>query len=73
MATVNPAGLYQLFILLLAFAWLALDLVALRRMGQRLLTQQARLIWVAVILLIPFLGALAFLIMRPGPPGDNLS
>lgn len=60
-----------LFNLLLLAGWLVFAIFALFQLRHLELTETARAIWAALILLIPIGGAVAFLIIRPGkrPPG----
>lgn len=58
--------LAQIFNLALFVAWVALAIVALRRLRRAGLSQGLTLGWAALILLVPILGAAAFLIVRPG-------
>lgn len=55
-------------ILPLAFllAWSILSLLALRELRGRPLPEDARAIWAVLIVVVPFLGALAFFVVRPG-------
>ncbi len=53
----------NLFLLLLLFVVpLLLDLIALLHLRQRAMQDVARVLWVAVILLVPILGAIAYFI-----------
>jgi hypothetical protein len=46
--------------------WLLLSLVALLRLREQALPETAMAIWAVFIVVVPFLGALAFLIVQPG-------
>jgi len=63
----------MLFNLLLLGGWLILAIFALFRLRHLELTETARAIWAALILLVPIGGALAFWIVQPGRrfPGGN--
>jgi hypothetical protein len=59
-------------VLILA-AWLLPVLLALIRLRRCQLAPVARVLWVMVVVLVPLVGALAFLIVRPGHarPDEN--
>jgi hypothetical protein len=57
--------LVQLFNLTLLVVWVALALFALLRLRRAGLGPALTLGWAALILLVPFLGAAAFLVVRP--------
>ena len=47
------------------------DIMALRQLGRRPLSESVRVLWVIVILFVPILGAVAFWLVRPGSmPGQ---
>jgi hypothetical protein len=46
--------------------WLVLAILALIRLRRCQLDETARVLWVIIIVLVPFMGALAFFIARPG-------
>ncbi len=52
--------------LVLLLAWVALAFIALRQLRHRQLDELPRALWAALIILIPVIGACAFLIVRPG-------
>jgi hypothetical protein len=54
----------QLVNIALVSLWIVLALVALRRLRGAPVSELARAIWAALIVLVPLLGALAFLIAR---------
>jgi hypothetical protein len=54
-------------VLILA-AWLLPVILALIRLRRCQLDDVARVLWVMVVVLVPLVGALAFLIVRPGHP-----
>lgn len=58
--------LVQLFNFGLVGGWLIAAILALIVLRRQDLPETARAIWAALILLVPLLGALAFLIVRPG-------
>ena len=58
--------LVTLFNLLLLVGWLVLAVIALVQLRQRGLSETARAIWAALIVVIPIAGALAFWIVGPG-------
>ena len=60
-----PLLLTQLANLALIAAWLGLSALALRLVRRSALPPSARAIWVALIILLPLVGALACLIARP--------
>jgi hypothetical protein len=49
-------------------AWLLPMVLALIRLRRYQLDGVARLLWVSVVVLVPFVGVLAFLIAQPGRP-----
>jgi type III secretory pathway component EscS len=57
---------WQVVNIALLIGWIVLGIVALLQLRRRQLPPMIQLIWVALILLVPFFGALAFLIVRPG-------
>lgn len=61
---------FQLMNIVLLGTWLFLVVVALRRLQSTPLAEGVKLGWAALILLVPVLGALAFLSTRarPNPP-----
>ena len=58
--------LVMLLNLSLFIVWLVAAIYALFKLRKADLPEAARAIWAAVIVLIPILGALAFLIVQPG-------
>lgn len=58
----------QVVNLLILVGWLVLLIVALKRLRRCQLDETARVLWVMVVVLIPFVGALAFFITSPGKP-----
>lgn len=60
--------IWQLLNLLLLVLWIALVVAALLRLRARqaILTQTATAVWAALIVIVPILGALAFLAVDPG-------
>lgn len=53
---------------LILAGWLVLSIVALIRLRRCQLDETARILWVIVVVLVPFMGALAFFIVHPGTP-----
>lgn len=51
---------------LILAGWLGLTIVALTHLRRCQLDEIPRVLWVMVIVLAPFMGALAFLIVHPG-------
>ena len=58
-------ALFQLLNIGLIVLWLALVLVALLQIRNRALSASSQIIWTLIVLLLPVLGALAFLIVSP--------
>jgi hypothetical protein len=56
--------LSQLLNITLLIAWIVLAIWALWRLRKEEISDTAQVIWTVVILLIPILGAIAFLIVR---------
>ena len=56
---------FQLLNFLILFTWLVLVILALVKIRQRGLSANMQIAWVLIVLLIPILGALAFLIVSP--------
>ena len=61
-----PLFLSQAINLLVTLAWLVLLGLALRALRQRPLADEAKALWAGLILIIPFLGAVAFWVVVPG-------
>lgn len=61
-----PLFLSQAINLLVTVAWLVLLGLALRSLRYRHLSDEAKALWAGLILLVPFLGAIAFWIVAPG-------
>ena len=62
----NPSFLLvQLFNLLLIGGWLLATIVALLQLRGRGLPPIAQAIWTFLIIVVPYLGALAFFLIRP--------
>jgi hypothetical protein len=57
--------------LLILAGWLVLAILALIRLRRCQLDDIARVLWVIVVVLVPFMGALAFFIVRPGNPRSS--
>ncbi len=52
--------------LLILVGWVVLAIVALVRLRRCRMDQAARALWALVVLLVPILGAVAFLVVEPG-------
>ncbi len=51
--------------------WLLLSLFVLFRLREQTLSETAKAIWAVFIVVVPFFGAVAFLIVRPGDRADK--
>lgn len=58
--------LVLLFNLILILGWPLFAILALLRLRRRELPEVARAIWAALIVIVPYLGALAFWLVKPG-------
>lgn len=58
--------LFQVFNLALAIAWIWLMLRALGRVDNAPLSEGQRLVWAVVIVMVPIMGAIAFMAAYPG-------
>ena len=68
-AGIGPAEyLIICFNLLIVIAWPGLALLAMLSMRGRALAGTAQALWVLIIVAVPFLGALAYVILRPSAP-----
>lgn len=56
----------QMINIFLLATWIFLAVKALRQLRQRSMTEAVRFGWAALIVLVPILGALAFLLAQPG-------
>ena len=61
-----PLFLSQAINLLVTVVWLVLIGLALYSLRQRPLSDVAKVLWTGLILIIPFLGAVAFWVVVPG-------
>jgi hypothetical protein len=61
-----PLFLSQLFNLLVSLAWLLLLGTALWRLRFASISAEAKALWAGLIIIIPFLGAIAFWVVAPG-------
>jgi hypothetical protein len=61
-----PLAIAQLCNLGLLIGWIALAFIALTRLRRADLTQGVTLGWAALIILVPLLGAAAFMLAGPG-------
>ncbi len=55
----------QIFNILLLITWIALALWALFRLRREQMSDTVQVVWAAIILLVPVVGAVAFFIVRP--------
>ena len=62
---------YLLIQCLLPALWLLFSLFVLLRLRQQSLSETATAIWAVFIVVVPFFGALAFLIVQPGSRPDK--
>lgn len=60
---------FQLLSIILTIVWVALAIVALLRLRRVALSPAVRLGWVALVVLVPFLGAMAVLLLYPPQRG----
>jgi hypothetical protein len=56
---------FQVIHLLLLLAWLGLSIAALLGLRKNRMNEIARVLWVALIVAVPILGAVAYWIVRP--------
>jgi hypothetical protein len=56
----------QLVNIAILLSWVILGIICLVRLGKMQISSTARAIWALVILIIPLIGAIAFLIVKPG-------
>jgi hypothetical protein len=61
-----PLFLSQTLNLVITLAWLTLMGLALAHLRRLSLSEEARALWAGLIVIIPFLGALAFWVVAPG-------
>ena len=62
---------YLLIQCILPVLWLLFSLFALLRLRRETLSETATAIWAVFIVVVPFFGALAFLIVQPGSRPDK--
>lgn len=70
----NAFGLntgYLLIQCVLPALWLLFSLFALLRLREQALPETAKAIWAVFIVVVPFFGAVAFLIVQPGDRADK--
>ena len=70
----NAFGLntgYLLIQCVLPTLWLLFSLFVLFRLREQALPETAKAIWAVFIVVVPFFGAVAFLIVRPGDRADK--
>jgi len=69
-------GLGELLILvfwcILPIAWMALSIYALLSLKSVHLNETARALWALLIVLVPILGAVAYLLVRPNEGGGGV-
>jgi hypothetical protein len=58
--------IFLLFNLALLTGWIVLSVLALVQLRRQNLNETARAIWAALVVAVPILGAIAFLIVKPG-------
>ncbi|NOK61980.1 MAG: hypothetical protein GFH27_549289n326 [Chloroflexi bacterium AL-W] len=56
----------QIMNITIIIMWIVLAIRAFNQMRHRVFSDMAHILWVAVIIFIPILGALAFLMTKPG-------
>ena len=56
----------QLLYFIFVVGWPVLSLAALLALRRSRLVETTQLLWAFLIIVVPFLGAIAFLILRPG-------
>lgn len=61
-----PLFLSQTINLIITLAWLTLMGLALVRLRRLSLSEEAKALWAGLIVIVPFLGALAFWLVAPG-------
>lgn len=66
-----PLPLSQVLNFAITLAWLIFVGLALRSLRRRYLSDEAKALWAALILLIPFLGAVALWLVIPNRPFEN--
>ena len=57
---------FQMLNIVLLLAWLILSIICLVRLGKSGLSANSKALWTLIILLIPLMGSIAFLIVKPG-------
>lgn len=57
--------LVQIFNVLLVLAWIGLAIYSLIQLRRQSLSASAKALWTMVIVVIPLVGAIAFLIVQP--------
>lgn len=66
-----PFLLSQILNIVITLAWLMLVALALRSLRRRYLSDEAKALWAALILIIPFLGAIALWLVVPNRPLEH--
>lgn len=62
--------LFQIFNIVLLIGWPILSIVAILGLRKQNLSQITQALWVLIVLIIPFLGAIAYWLVRPS--GDQV-
>ena len=62
----------QSFNIAILVAWLILSIVCLVRLGKSGLSSNSKSVWTVIILLIPLMGSIAFLIVKPGEENKSI-
>ncbi|NOK57357.1 MAG: hypothetical protein GFH27_549309n92 [Chloroflexi bacterium AL-W] len=60
----------QLLNVFLLIMWIGLAIIALNQMRHRVLSGIVYPLWIAMIVFVPILGAMTFLLTKPGTPRD---
>ena len=65
------AIILNFLILLFFLSWVPLSIYALVQLRYPRISEVARVLWAALIISVPYLGAIAFLIVRPDEEFDE--
>ncbi|MEJ2302968.1 MAG: PLDc N-terminal domain-containing protein [Anaerolineales bacterium] len=63
--------LVTIFNLILLLGWPLFAILTLLQLRRRDIPEVARAIWVALIIIVPYLGALAYWLVKPGERPQN--
>ena len=63
---------FQLFNIAILLAWLILSIICLVRLGKSGLPSNSKAVWTLIILLIPIMGSIAYLIVKPGDENKSV-